>query len=107
VPNITEIDPDDSSDIRTMHNPIGNQLFSKTNRENSPSILTLETPSLEEIAMIIWQRQHDQLNREAISHETTWRDRSLPSKFWDEFLLDAQAVLSLLYKKHIEYENTH
>jgi len=70
------------------------------------SILTLETPNAEEIARAIWQRQHDALVSDAIFHNAKWRDQSIPSKFWDEFLLDAHAVLSLLYKKHIEYQNT-
>jgi hypothetical protein len=71
-----------------------------------PSILTLETPSVEEIAMAIWQRQHDGLVSGGISYNAKWRDQSMPSRFWDEFLLDAHAVLLLFYKKHIEYQNT-
>jgi hypothetical protein len=69
------------------------------------SILTLDSPNVEEIAKAIWQRQHDMLVSESIFYNTTWRDKSIPSKFWDEFLLDAHAVLSLLIKKHIEYQN--
>ena len=69
------------------------------------SILTLDTPDVEEIAKAIWQRQHDTLVSKSIFYNTTWRDKSIPPKFWDEFLLDAHAVLSLLFKKHIEYQN--
>jgi len=71
-----------------------------------PSILTLETPDVEEIAKVIWQRQHNALVSDAISYNLKWRDQSIPSRFWDEFLRDARAVLSLLCKKHIEYQNT-
>ena len=71
-----------------------------------PSILTLETPNVEEIAKVIWQRQHDALVSGSISYNLKWRDESIPSRFWDEFLLDARAVLLLLCKKHIEYQNT-
>jgi len=71
-----------------------------------PSILTLETPDVEEIARAIWQRQHDTLAPDAISSNAKWRDESIPSKFWDEFLHDAHVVLLLLYKKHIEYQST-
>jgi hypothetical protein len=70
------------------------------------SMLTLKTPEVEEIARAIWQRQHDALVPEAISYSAKWRDQSIPSRFWDEFLLDAHAVLLLLYKKHIEYQKT-
>ena len=70
------------------------------------SILTLDRPDVEEIAKAIWQRQHDTLVSSSLFYNATWRDQSIPSKFWDEFLLDAHAVLSLLYKKHIEYQNT-
>jgi hypothetical protein len=72
----------------------------------NPSILTLEAPDIEEIAKAIWQRQHDALESDAISYNVNWRDQSVPSKFWDEFLLDAHAVLLLLYRKHTEYEKT-
>ena len=77
-------------------------------REPSPlrvdaSILTFETPNVEEIGRVIWQRQHDALASDAISHKLKWREESIPSKFWDEFLLDARAVLLLLYNKHLEY----
>ena len=70
-----------------------------------PLILTLETPNIEEIARAIWQRQHDALGPDAIFSNAKWRDESIPSKFWDEFLLDAHATLLLLYKKHIKYQN--
>jgi hypothetical protein len=70
------------------------------------SILTLETPDVEEIAKAIWQRQHDALAPDAVYNNLRWRDQSIPSKFWDEFLRDAHAVLGLLYKKHIEYQRT-
>ena len=68
-------------------------------------ILTFETPSVDEIARAIWQRQRSTMHPDAISFNAKWRDQTIPSKFWDEFLLDAQAVLSLLYKKHIDYQN--
>ena len=68
-------------------------------------ILTLKIPDVEEIAQAIWQRQHDALGSGALSHDVEWRDQSVPSKFWDEFYRDAQAVLMLLYEKHIEYQN--
>ena len=69
------------------------------------SILTLDTPDVEEIAKVIWQRQHDKLVSASLFYNAKWRDQSIPSKFWDEFLLDAHAVLSLLFNKHIEYQN--
>jgi hypothetical protein len=69
------------------------------------SILTLNTPDVEEIAKAIWQRQHDMLVSNSLFYNAKWRDKSIPSKFWDEFLLDAHAVLSLLFNKHIEYQN--
>ena len=70
------------------------------------SILTLETPDVEEIAKAIWQRQHDALGSDAIYYNVKWRDQILPSKFWEEFVLDAHAVLMLLYKKRVEYRKT-
>jgi hypothetical protein len=83
--------------------------FSRNNEaiviQVDPSILTLDTPDVEEIAKAIWQRQHDTLVSNSLFYNATWRDQSIPSKFWDEFLLDAHAVLSLLYNKHIEYQN--
>jgi hypothetical protein len=68
-----------------------------------PSILIMETPDAEEIAEVIWQRQHDTLVPEAIFSGAKWRDQSIPFQFWNEFLLDAQAVLSFLYRKHIQH----
>jgi hypothetical protein len=68
------------------------------------SILTLHTPDVEEIAKAIWQRQHDTLASDSLVSRAKWRDQSVPSRFWDEFLLDAHAVLSLLYQKNIEYK---
>lgn len=73
--------------------------------QTGPSILMLDMPDVEEIAKAIWQRQHDTLASESLFYNATWRDQSIPSKFWDEFLLDADAVLSLLFNKHIEYQN--
>jgi len=70
----------------------------------TPSVLTFEAPIDEEIAKAIWQRQHSRLVSGSIFYSAKWRDQSVPSRFWDEFLLDAQAVLSLLYKKHTEYQ---
>jgi hypothetical protein len=68
-------------------------------------ILTLETPKAEEIARAIWQRQHTALPAECLSRHTQWRDESIPSRFWNEFLLDAHAVLLLLHAKHNDYRN--
>ena len=73
-------------------------------REPDVAILMFEAPSLEEIAKVIWQRQHNALPSHAIYHNLNWRDPLVPPKFWDEFLLDARAVLSLLYKKDLEYQ---
>jgi hypothetical protein len=68
-------------------------------------ILTLETPKVEEIARAIWQRQHAALPAESLSYRTQWRDQSIPPRFWNEFLLDAHAVLLLLHEKRIDYRN--
>jgi hypothetical protein len=68
-----------------------------------PPVLTLEMPDVEEIAKAIWERQHDKLPSHALAYQTRWRDDSVPQKFWEEFLLDAQAVLRLLSRKHLEY----
>ena len=68
-------------------------------------ILTLETPKAEEIARAIWQRQHAALSAECLSYHTQWRDQSIPPRFWEEFLLDAHAVLLLLQEKHSDYRN--
>jgi hypothetical protein len=73
-------------------------------RENL-SILTLVIPDVEEIAKAIWQRQHDALGPEAISRAIKWRDQTVPLRFWNEFLLDAQTVLTFLHEKNIEYQN--
>jgi hypothetical protein len=70
-----------------------------------PLVLTLEMPDVEEIAKAIWERQHNKLRSHALSYQTRWRDESVPYKFWEEFLLDAQAVLQVLYRKHVEYES--
>jgi len=70
-----------------------------------PSVLTLEMPSVEAVAKAIWQRQRDALDPAAIAYNAKWRDPSIPQKFWDEFVLDAYAVLLLLIEKHTEYEN--
>jgi len=69
--------------------------------ENHPSVLTLETPDIEDIARVIWQRQHDALA--SSSNARHWRDKAIPSKFWNEFLLDARAVLALLQKEHVRF----
>jgi hypothetical protein len=66
-----------------------------------PLILTLELPSVEEIAKAIWKRQHEALNTHALSYNAQWRDSSIPSRYWDQFLLDARAVLLLLYRTQI------
>ena len=68
-------------------------------------ILTLKTPKAEEIARAIWQRQHAALPAESLSYHTQWRDQSVPPRFWNEFLLDAHAVLLLLQEKHNDYQN--
>jgi hypothetical protein len=68
-------------------------------------ILTLETPKAEEIARATWQRQHAALSAESLSYNTQWRDQSIPPRFWNEFLLDAHAVLLLLHEKHNDYQN--
>ena len=72
-----------------------------------PSILTLETPDIEEIARAIWERQHNALSENAIAREVDWRDPSLPPRYWNEFLLDASSVLSILHRGHIKYQNRH
>jgi hypothetical protein len=69
-------------------------------------ILTLEAPKAEEIARAIWQRQHATLPAESLSYHTQWRDESIPPRFWNEFLLDANAVLLLLHEKHNDFQNT-
>ena len=68
-------------------------------------IITLETPKAEEIARAIWQRQHAALPAESLSYHKQWRDQSISPRFWNEFLLDAHAVLSLLQEKHDDYRN--
>ena len=96
-------------DQNMIDSPNGVHAFLNRAEDNFSSvddlILTFETPSAEEIAIAIWQRQRGTMHPDAISFNTTWRDQTIPSKFWNEFLLDAQAVLSLLYKKHIDYQN--
>ena len=82
--------------------PKGNQA---TFLQANSLILELEIPDIEEIAKAIWQRQHDALVSETIAYNAKWRDQSIPSRYWDEFLLDAHAVLLFLYDKHIEYQN--
>src|ERR1700739_1907422 len=74
------------------------------NGQAYPAILSLKTPDVEDIARIIWKRQRDALDPGATAYNAEWRDLSIPSRFWDEFLLDAHAVLSFLYEKHIIYE---
>jgi hypothetical protein len=68
----------------------------------SCSILTLEVPSVEEIAKSIWRRQHDKLGPDAMHYDVEWLDKSLPSEYWEEFLQDARAILRLLYSKQID-----
>lgn len=67
-------------------------------------LVTLRMPEVEEIARAIWQRQHDALDAEAVSSSIKWRDQSVPNRFWDEFLLDAQVVLEILFTKQGEYQ---
>jgi hypothetical protein len=69
--------------------------------EPSPLVLTIELPSVEEIAKAIWKRQHEAINPDALSYDTQWRDSSLPSRYWDQFLLDARAVLLLIYNMRV------
>ena len=69
------------------------------------SILTLEAPKAEEIARAIWERQHAALSAESLSYHTQWRDKSIPLRFWEEFLRDAHAVLLLLHEKHTDFQN--
>jgi hypothetical protein len=73
-----------------------------TEPKNNPRILTLELPDAEDIARAIWLRQHSALDSNANGRR--WRDKGVPSKFWDEFMLDAGAVLVLLHEKHIKYQ---
>jgi hypothetical protein len=80
-----------------------NGVSTLTAEENE--ILTLETPKAEEIARAIWQRQHATVSAKSLSYHTQWRDESIPPRFWDEFLLDAHAVLLLLHEKHSDYQN--
>jgi hypothetical protein len=68
-------------------------------------ILTLEAPKAEEIARAIWQRQHSALPAGPLSYHMQWRDESIPSRFWNEFLLDAHAIRLLLHEKHNDYRN--
>ena len=72
------------------------------NGQNYPRTLTLELPDIEDIARAIWQRQHDTLGSN--SNARHWRDTALPSRFWDEFLLDARAVLSFLKNEHLRFQ---
>jgi hypothetical protein len=103
----------DPSQIRAGQHRVDTDMTSRFVQKNetelaqsNQSILTLETPEIEEIARAIWQRQHDTLNSSSIHYNADWRDKTLPSEFWNEFVLDAQAVLTLLYKKHIEHQKT-
>jgi hypothetical protein len=73
-----------------------------TEPKNHSRILTLELPDVEDIARAIWLRQHSALDSNANGRR--WRDKGVPSKFWDEFVLDAGAVLALLHEKHIKYQ---
>jgi hypothetical protein len=57
-------------------------------------------PKAEEIAQAIWKRQRSTLSPGAIYYNTEWRDHSLPSRYWDDFVLDAHAVLTLLRGKN-------
>jgi hypothetical protein len=82
----------------------GSSSLESASPQAPPSVLTLATPLDEEIAQAIWLRQRDQLVSDALN-KAKWRDPSVPAKFWNEFLLDARAVLSLLYGKHFEYQN--
>lgn len=62
-------------------------------------------PNAEEIARAIWQRQRAALPAESPSYRKQWRDQSIPPRFWNEFLLDAHAVLLLIHEKHDDYQN--
>ena len=89
------IDGRDDSDCRSKH----------SEPQNSRRILTLETPDIEDIARAIWRRQYDALGSNSGARD--WRDKIIPSRFWDEFLLDARAVLSFLYKEHQKYQKNN
>jgi hypothetical protein len=85
-----------------LHQP---QKLSGSLGQADPLVLTLEMPDVEEIAKAIWERQHNKLPSHALSYQTRWRDESVPHKFWEEFVLDAQAVMQVLYRKQAEYES--
>lgn len=91
---------------RVIDKPNGISL--RPGRDMTPAeaneILTLETPQAEEIARAIWQRQHAALSAESLSYHAQWRDQSIPLKFWNEFLLDAHAILLLLHEKHKDFQ---
>jgi hypothetical protein len=89
---------------------VDSRSFCSENEEGAPPhvdqwTLTFGIPSIEEIATAIWQRQHSKLGLDAIHYDTKWREQSFPSIFWDNFVLDAHAVLTLLYKKCIEHHH--
>jgi hypothetical protein len=103
-------DPSQPSGMHMADNRYGVPFRSKNKERCLPqfdqSMLMLEIPSVEEIAKTIWQRQRDALNPDAIHYNVEWRDQSIPANFWDEFILDAHAVLALLCKKNMEYQIT-
>src|SRR5262245_4440246 len=82
---------------RMIDKPNGGPTCSRRNEASfdrlDPSTLTLGIPDVQEIAMAIWQRQRDTLAPDTIAHNVKWRDQSIPSRSWDEFLLNAQAVV--------------
>jgi hypothetical protein len=65
-------------------------------RNRDDHLIGLCLPNSEEVAQAIWKRQHSALSPDAISSNLKWRDVAIPSKYWDEFVLDARAVLALL-----------
>jgi hypothetical protein len=85
-----------------IHTPTFASLLMKGQSLGSHSILTVEVPSVEEIAKAIWRRQHDKLGSDAIHCDVEWLDKTLPSKYWEEFIQDAQAILRLLNSKEIK-----
>lgn len=72
---------------------VKNQVFDR-------ALVVRTLPDPEEIARAIWLRQHSALSPDAINYRAKWRDQSIPLKYWDEFVLDAKAVLKLLGREH-------
>jgi hypothetical protein len=73
----------------------------KLSAQVRPSLSASRLLGEEEIARAIWQRQHDALKPSSVASNVCWRDPSLPSRYWEEFLKDARAVLSLFNSKQV------